>query len=77
MQFFSTLVAVICITLSATAMAAPQGFISQEKCTNAGSYGCGTSNNIVVCNSSGKWVTAAVCGSNQRCAIIGGQPHCV
>ncbi|KAG4431295.1 hypothetical protein IFR05_013219 [Cadophora sp. M221] len=77
MQFFSTVVAVICFTFSATTMAAPQGFISQEKCTNIGSYGCGGSNNIVVCNTSGKWVTAAYCGSNQHCAIVGGQPHCV
>ncbi|KAH6720394.1 hypothetical protein BKA61DRAFT_594779 [Leptodontidium sp. MPI-SDFR-AT-0119] len=77
MQFLSTIVAVICLTFSAITMAAPQGFISQEKCNNAGSYGCGGSNNIVVCSTSGKWVTAAVCGSNQHCAIVGGQPHCV
>lgn len=47
MQFLSTIVAVICLTFSAITMAAPQGFISQEKCNNAGSYGCGGSNNIV------------------------------
>ncbi|KAH9224094.1 hypothetical protein DL95DRAFT_517353 [Leptodontidium sp. 2 PMI_412] len=55
MQFLSTIVAVICLTFSATTMAAPQGFISQEKCNNAGSYGCGGSNNIVVCSTSGKF----------------------
>ncbi|KAL5327335.1 hypothetical protein ACEPPN_005031 [Leptodophora sp. 'Broadleaf-Isolate-01'] len=47
MQFLSTIVAVICLTFSAITMAAPQGFISQEKCNNAGSYGCGGSNNII------------------------------
>ncbi|KAG4414657.1 hypothetical protein IFR04_012190 [Cadophora malorum] len=79
MQSLTTVLAVICLTLSAVTMAnpTPQGFISQEKCANTGSYGCGTSNNIVVCNGAGKWVTAAYCGSNQRCAIVGGQPHCV
>ncbi|PVH84660.1 hypothetical protein DL98DRAFT_584211 [Cadophora sp. DSE1049] len=79
MQLLNTVLAVIGLTFSAVTMATPtpQGFIGQEKCTNTGSYGCGGSNNIVVCNTSGKWVTAAYCGSNQHCAIVGGQPHCV
>lgn len=49
MQSLTTVLAVICLTLSAVTMAnpTPQGFISQEKCANTGSYGCGTSNNIV------------------------------
>ncbi|KAH7395923.1 hypothetical protein BKA64DRAFT_709299 [Cadophora sp. MPI-SDFR-AT-0126] len=67
MQFLSTVLAVICITFSTTTMATPtpQGFIGQEKCTN------------VVCNGAGKWVTAAYCGSNQHCGIVGGEPHCI
>ncbi|KAL2074290.1 hypothetical protein VTL71DRAFT_8068 [Oculimacula yallundae] len=77
MQLSSTLVAVTCLTFAAFTMAAPQGFISQEKCTNTGAYGCGTSNNIVVCNTSGKWVTAAFCGSSQHCSYINNQPYCV
>ncbi|CZT05526.1 uncharacterized protein RAG0_18073 [Rhynchosporium agropyri] len=77
MKISSNLVAVICLVLSASIMAAPQGFISQERCANTGGYGCGTSNNIVVCNTSGKWVTAAFCGGIQHCTLIDGQPYCV
>ncbi|EKD16872.1 hypothetical protein MBM_05341 [Drepanopeziza brunnea f. sp. 'multigermtubi' MB_m1] len=76
MLHLPALLAAFAFTLS-LAIAAPQGFISQEKCANYGQQACSYDHkNILVCNVRGKWVLAASC-AGLTCKQLSDAPHCL